>query len=172
MKKILPIFVALFIFACSSYPTSSTLTRMGGAEEILKQLSDLESREGKIFVFANYNEFMTMNIRVNGEVLQISGSEILAFDLIEGTNTILSFGEIFGDEVLSCKPYTEYSFDTNGSAEDETHFFVIEDMQRCYTDLHITKEGFFYIKNNPESKWFLNPWILDRLLNKDWVRNS
>ena len=164
MKKILPIFTALFILACSSYPTSSTLSRMGGEDEILRKLSDPELRKNKIFVMANIGDFIIVNIRVNEEVLQIKNSEILVFDLIEGENTILSFGEIFGDEVLSCRPYENYVFNTADFIDTDTHYFVLVD-RGCYADLHIKKEGFFYIKNNPDSKWRDNPW----LINKDWA---
>ena len=34
---------------------------------------------------------MTLNLRVNGEVLQISDSEVLSFDLIDGENTKAKF---------------------------------------------------------------------------------
>ena len=164
MRKIVPILAAIFIFACSSYPTSSTLSRIGGEEEILRKLSDPELRKNKIFVMANIGDFIIVNIRVNEEVLQIKNSEILVFDLIEGENTILSFGEIFGDEVLSCRPYENYVFNTTDFIDTETHYFVLVD-RGCYADLHIEKEGFFYIKNNPDSKWRDNPW----LINKDWT---
>ena len=49
MKKILSIFAALFIFACSSINTS-TIKELGGAEEIIQELSDPELRKGKVFV--------------------------------------------------------------------------------------------------------------------------
>ena len=164
MKKILPIFAAMFIFACSSYPSTSTIKRLGGAEEIIQELSDPELRKGKVFVLANIEDFMTLNLRVNGEVLQISDSEVLSFDLIDGENTILSFGEIFGDEVLSCNQ-EEYIFNTNDYQEEATHYFVVQTRGSCYSDLHIEREGFFFIKSNPDSDWRNNPWIL----NFEWI---
>lgn len=167
MKKILSIFTAFFIFACSSYPSTSTIQRLGGEEDILRKLSDPELRKDKIFVMANMTniaDFVVINVRVNGEVLQIKNSEILVFDLMEGENSILSFGEIFGDEVGSCKPYENYVFNTADFQDKDTHYFVIAD-RGCYADLHIEKEGFFYIKSNPDSKWRDNPW----LINKDWA---
>jgi hypothetical protein len=36
------------------------------------------------------------------------------------------------------------------------HYFVLVD-RGCYADLHSEKEGFFYIKSNPDSEWRDNP---------------
>ena len=115
-------------------------------------------------MLANIEDFMTLNLRVNGDVLQISDSEILSFDLIDGENTILSFGEIFGDEVLSCNQ-EEYTFNTNNYQEIDTHYFVVQTRGSCYSDLHIKREGFFFIKSSPDSDWRNSPWIL----NLEWV---
>ena len=94
--------------------------------------------------------------------------EVQVFDLVDGKNNIYAFGRIFGDEVMNCTG-DGYTFNAEDFTELDTLFFMVvfaaenEFAGRklnCYKEFHLSEEGFFYIKDNPRSRyksdWFLN----------------
>ena len=94
--------------------------------------------------------------------------EVQVFDLIDGENNIFAFLTAFGDEVYNCSG-EQFVFNTKDFPEYETFFFMVVETAEsefagrklnCFKEFHLTEEGFFYIKDNPRSRyksdWFLN----------------
>ena len=93
---------------------------------------------------------------------------ILPVFLIDGKNNIFAFLTAFGDEVYNCSG-EQFVFNTKDFPEYETFFFMVVETAEsefagrklnCFKEFHLTEEGFFYIKDNPRSRyksdWFLN----------------
>ena len=170
MKYAYSIFISIFLFSCSTLEyglmIESDIEKEGNAQEILDQLNDPELKKGKVFVFSNKQDGLWQFVRVNNEEKHMRDQEIQVFDLVDGENNVYAFGRIFGDEVNNCTG-KGYSFNTENFPEYETHFFIIaEPAERefigryfnCYKEVHLTEEGFIYIKDNPRSRW-----------NQDWL---
>ena len=172
MQYAYSIFISIFLFSCSTLEyglmIESDIEKYGNAQEILNQLNDLELKKGKVFVFSNKQDGLWQFVRVNDEEKHMRDQEVQVFDLVDGENNIYAFGRIFGDEVNNCTG-KGYSFNTENFPEYETHFFMIaEPAERefigryfdCYKEVHLTEEAFFYIKQNPRSR-FKFDWILN-----------
>ena len=147
----------------------SDIEKEGNGQQILDQLNDTELRKGKIFVFSNTQDGLWQFVRVNNTERYMRDQEVQVFDKVDGENSVYAFGRIFGDEVLNCTG-DGFKFNTEDFAEYETHFFIITQPTgrefagryfNCYKEVHLTEEGFFYVKENPRSRW-----------NWDWILNN
>ncbi len=171
MKNKIYIFSVLFLFSCVAneavFIDKSNIEVEGNAEEILNQLNDPNLRKGKIFVFSNIKNGLTKMLRVNNTQVKIRDKEVQVFDLKNVQNSVFSFDKIFGTEVNNCRRLEgkegDYIFDTNEFPTMETHYIIIYriDSQLCARDIHVSEKVFFYIKENPRSKW-----------NKSWIINK
>ena len=165
MKNILYFLSVFFLFSCESVDWYTTLEENDNAQEILDQLNDPELKKGKIFVFSQHIDDVVAKIRVNGEVFLIRRNEVLSFELKEGDNSIYTYLVAFGDEVSNCDK-EPYIFNTKNFEGYETHYFLLLEIIEggklfdCFRDVHVTEEGFQYIKENPRSRW-KQEWLLN-----------
>ena len=165
MKNILNLLSVFFLFSCESVDWYTTLEENDNAQEILDQLNDPELKKGKIFVFSQHIDDVVAKIRVNGEVFLIRRNEVLSFELKEGDNSIYTYLVAFGDEVSNCDK-EPYIFNTKNFEGYETHYFLLLEIIEggkvfdCFRDVHVTEEGFHYIKENPRSRW-KQDWLLN-----------
>ncbi len=165
MKNILNLLSVFFLFSCESIDWYTTLEENDNAQEILDQLNDPELKKGKIFVFSQHIDDVVAKIRVNDEVFLIRRNEILSFELKEGDNSIYTYLIAFGDEVSNCDK-EPYIFNTKNFEGYETHYFLLLEIIEggklfdCFRDVHVTEEGFHYIKENPRSRW-KQEWLLN-----------
>ena len=165
MKNILYLFSLFFLFSCESVDWYSTLEENNNAQEILDQLNDTELKKRKIFVLSKHTDDVVAKIRVNDEVFLIRRNEILSFELKEGDNSIYTYVIAFGDEVSNCDK-EPYIFNTKNFEGYETHYFLLLEIIEggklfdCFRDVHVTEEGFHYIKENPRSRW-KQEWLLN-----------
>lgn len=163
----------VFLMSCAAidenFLIQSDIEKEGNAQEILDMLNDSELRKGKVFVFSNIQDGLWHYVRVNETEFHMRDQEVQAFDLADGENNIYSFGRIFGDEVGNCskEPYT---FNAESFREHKTHYFMVTEPRelefigrpvRCYKEIHLVEEAFFYFIENPRSRW-----------NSDWVLNN
>ena len=173
MKCAYLIFISIFLFSCTTLEygllLESDIEKEGNGHIILNQLNDPELRKGKIFVFSNTQDGLWQFVRVNNSERYMRDQEIQVFDLVNNKNNVYAFGRIFGDEVLNCTG-DGFAFNTKDFPEYETHFFVIAEPSarefagryfNCYKEIHLTEEAFFYIKDNPRSR-FKSDWVLNR----------
>ena len=165
MKNILNLLSVFFLFSCESVDWYTTLEENDNAQEILDQLNDPKLKKGKIFVFSQHIDDVVAKIRVNGEVFLIRRNEVLSFELKEGDNSLYTYLVAFGDEVGNCNK-EPYIFNTKDFEGYETHYFLLLEIKEerkmfdCYRDVHVTEEGFHYIKENPRSRW-KQDWLLN-----------
>ena len=165
MKNIINLLSVFFLFSCESVDWYTTLEENDNAQEILDQLNDPELKKGKIFVFSQHIDDVVAKIRVNDEVFLIRRNEILSFELKEGDNSIYTYLIAFGDEVSNCDK-EPYIFNTKNFEGYETHYFLLLEIIEggklfdCFRDVHVTEEGFQYIKENPRSRW-KQEWLLN-----------
>ena len=165
MKNILNLLSVFFLYSCESIDWYTTLEENDNAQEILDQLNDPELKKGKIFVFSQHIDDVVAKIRVNGEVFLIRRNEVLSFELKEGDNSIYTYLVAFGDEVSNCDK-EPYIFNTKNFEGYETHYFLLLEIIEggklfdCFRDVHVTEEGFHYIKENPRSRW-KQDWLLN-----------
>ena len=165
MKNILNLLSVFFLFSCESVDWYTTLEENDNAQEILDQLNDPELKKGKIFVFSQHIDDVVAKIRVNGEVFLIRRNEVLSFELKEGDNSLYTYLIAFGDEVSNCDK-EPYIFNTKNFEGYETHYFLLLEIIEggkvfdCFRDVHVTEEGFHYIKENPRSRW-KQEWLLN-----------
>ena len=165
MKNILNLLSVFFLFSCESVDWYTTLEENDNAQEILDQLNDPELKKGKIFVFSQHIDDVVAKIRVNGEVFLIRRNEVLSFELKEGDNSIYTYLVAFGDEVSNCDK-EPYIFNTKNFEGYESHYFLLLEIIEggkvfdCFRDVHVTEEGFHYIKENPRSRW-KQDWLLN-----------
>ena len=165
MKNILNLLSVFFLFSCESVDWYTTLEENDNAQEILDQLNDTELKKKKIFVLSKHTDNVVAKIRVNDEVFLIRRNEILSFELKEGDNSLYTYLIAFGDEVSNCDK-EPYIFNTKDFEGYETHYFLLLEIIEggkvfdCFRDVHVTEEGFHYIKENPRSRrkqeWLLN----------------
>ena len=173
MKHIYSLTIIFILFSCTTLEygllLESDIEKEGNGQLILDQLNDPELRKGKIFVFSNTQDGLWQFVRVNGVERYMRDQEVQIFDLVDGKNNIYAFNRIFGDEVLNCSG-NGFSFNSDDFLDYKTHFFIIVEPAarefagrkfNCYKEAHLTEEGFFYIKDNPRSKW-----------NWDWILNK
>ena len=150
MKFYYSLLVGIFLSSCA---TTSIDQR-----EIIPELFDSELKKGKIFIFSNHVDPLSMNIRVNDEVRKIKHTQTQIFDLKEGQNSVFSFMSFLGSEQQNCddQPYT---FDTKTFPEVETYYFLIQKgydgnkMLRilCFKDFDVSEEAFLRQIENPRS---------------------
>ena len=165
MKNILYLLSVFFLFSCESVDWYTTLEENDNAQEILDQLNDTELKKRKIFVLSKHTDDVVAKIRVNDEVFLIRRNEILSFELKEGDNSIYTYLIAFGDEVSNCDK-EPYIFNTKNFEGYETHYFLLLEIIEggklfdCFRDVHVTEEGFQYIKENPRSRW-KQEWLLN-----------
>ena len=165
MKNILNLLSVFFLFSCESVDWYTTLEENDNAQEILDQLNDPKLKKGKIFVFSQHIDDVVAKIRVNGEVFLIRRNEVLSFELKEGDNSIYTYLVAFGDEVSNCDN-EPYIFNTKNFEGYESHYFLLLEIIEggkvfdCFRDVHVTEEGFHYIKENPRSRW-KQDWLLN-----------
>ena len=165
MKNILNLLSVFFLFSCESVDWYTTLEENDNAQEILDQLNDPELKKGKIFVFSQHIDDVVAKIRVNGEVFLIRRNEVLSFELKEGDNSLYTYLVAFGDEVSNCDK-EPYIFNTKNFEGYESHYFLLLEVLEggkvfdCFRDVHVTEEGFHYIKENPRSRW-KQDWLLN-----------
>ena len=165
MKNILYFLSVFFLFSCESVDWYTTLEENDNAQEILDQLNDTELKKRKIFVLSKHTDDVVAKIRVNDEVFLIRRNEILSFELKEGDNSIYTYLIAFGDEVSNCDK-EPYIFNTKNFEGYETHYFLLLEIIEggklfdCFRDVHVTEEGFQYIKENPRSRW-KQEWLLN-----------
>ena len=165
MKNILNLLSVFFLFSCESVDWYTTLEENDNAQEILDQLNDPELKKGKIFVFSQHIDDVVAKIRVNGEVFLIRRNEVLSFELKEGDNSLYTYLVAFGDEVSNCDK-EPYIFNTKNFEGYESHYFLLLEILEggkvfdCFRDVHVTEEGFQYIKENPRSRW-KQEWLLN-----------
>ena len=172
MKYIPTVSILFILFSCSSMEyelgLQSDIEKEGNAQIILDQLNDSELRKGKVFVFSNIRDGLWHFVRVNETERYMRDQEVQVFDLVEGENKIFAFLTAFGDEVYNCSG-EEFEFTTKDFPEYETFFFMVVETAEsefagrklnCFKEFHLSEEGFFYIKDNPRSRyksdWFLN----------------
>jgi hypothetical protein len=163
----------VFLTSCAAidenFLIQSDIEKEGNAQEILDMLNDSELRKGKVFVFSNIQDGLWHYVRVNETEFHMRDQEVQVFDSVDGENNIYAFGRIFGDEVGNCskEPYT---FNNESFKELQTHFFMITEPRelefigrnvRCYKEVHLVEDAFFYFKENPRSR-----------SNPDWVLNK
>mgnify|MGYP006872282856 FL=1 len=107
---------------------------------------------------SKHTDDVVAKIRVNDEVFLIRRNEILSFELKEGDNSIYTYLIAFGDEVSNCDK-EPYIFNTKKFEVYETHYFLLLEIMEvgklfdCFRDVHVTEEGFHYIKKNTRSRW-------------------
>ena len=139
----------------------SDIEKEGNAQIILDQLNDSELRKGKVFVFSNIRDGLWHFVRVNETERYMRDQEVQVFDLVEGENKIFAFLKALGDEVYNCSG-DEFAFSTEDFPEYETFFFMVVKSAEsefagrklnCYKEFHLSEEGFFYIKDNPRSRY-------------------
>ena len=165
MKNILYFLSVFFLFSCESVDWYTTLEENDNAQEILDQLNDTELKKKKIFVLSKHTDDVVAKIRVNDEVFLIRRNEILSFELKEGDNSLYTYLIAFGDEVSNCDK-EPYIFNTKDFEGYETHYFLLLEIIEggkvfdCFRDVHVTEEGFHYIKENPRSRW-KQEWLLN-----------
>ena len=165
MKNILYLLSLFFLFSCESVDWYTTLEENDNAQEILDQLNDTELKKRKIFVLSKHIDDVVAKIRVNDEVFLIRRNEILSFELKEGDNSLYTYLIAFGDEVSNCDK-EPYIFNTKNFEGYETHYFLLLEIIEggkvfdCFRDVHVTEEGFHYIKENPRSRW-KQEWLLN-----------
>ena len=165
MKNILNLLSVFFLFSCESVDWYTTLEENDNAQEILDQLNDTELKKKKIFVLSKHTDNVVAKIRVNDEVFLIRRNEILSFELKEGDNSLYTYLIAFGDEVSNCDK-EPYIFNTKNFEGYETHYFLLLEIIEggkvfdCFRDVHVTEEGFHYIKENPRSRW-KQEWLLN-----------
>ena len=165
MKNILNLLSVFFLFSCESVDWYTTLEENDNAQEILDQLNDTELKKKKIFVLSKHTDNVVAKIRVNDEVFLIRRNEILSFELKEGDNSLYTYLIAFGDEVSNCDK-EPYVFNTKDFEGYETHYFLLLEIIEggkvfdCFRDVHVTEEGFHYIKENPRSRW-KQEWLLN-----------
>ena len=165
MKNILNLLSVFFLFSCESVDWYTTLEENDNAQEILDQLNDTELKKKKIFVLSKHTDNVVAKIRVNDEVFLIRRNEILSFELKEGDNSLYTYLIAFGDEVSNCDK-EPYIFNTKDFEGYETHYFLLLEIIEggkvfdCFRDVHVTEEGFHYIKENPRSRW-KQEWLLN-----------
>ena len=165
MKNILNLLSVFFLFSCESVDWYTTLEENDNAQEILDQLNDTELKKKKIFVLSKHTDNVVAKIRVNDEVFLIRRNEILSFELKEGDNSLYTYLIAFGDEVSNCDK-EPYIFNTKDFEGYETHYFLLLEIIEggkvfdCFRDVHVTEEGFQYIKENPRSRW-KQEWLLN-----------
>ena len=165
MKNILNLLSVFFLFSCESVDWYTTLEENDNAQEILDQLNDTELKKRKIFVLSKHIDDVVAKIRVNDEVYLIRRNEILSFELKEGDNSLYTYLIAFGDEVSNCDK-EPYIFNTKDFEGYETHYFLLLEIIEggkvfdCFRDVHVTEEGFHYIKENPRSRW-KQEWLLN-----------
>ena len=165
MKNILNLLSVFFLFSCESVDWYTTLEENDNAQEILDQLNDTELKKKKIFVLSKHTDNVVAKIRVNDEVFLIRRNEILSFELKEGDNSLYTYLIAFGDEVSNCDK-EPYIFNTKNFEGYETHYFLLLEIIEggkvfdCFRDVHVTEEGFQYIKDNPRSRW-KQEWLLN-----------
>ena len=165
MKNILNLLSVFFLFSCESVDWYTTLEENDNAQEILDQLNDTELKKRKIFVLSKHIDDVVAKIRVNDEVYLIRRNEILSFELKEGDNSLYTYLIAFGDEVSNCDK-EPYIFNTKNFEGYETHYFLLLEIIEggkvfdCFRDVHVTEEGFQYIKENPRSRW-KQEWLLN-----------
>ena len=172
MRNIYLIAITFFLSSCTTLEyelgIQSDIEKEGNAQIILDQLKDSELRKGKVFVFSNIRNGLFHYVRVNETEKYMRDQEVQVFDLIDGKNNIFAFLTAFGDEVYNCNG-EEFVFTTKDFPEYETFFFMVVETAEsefagrklnCFKEFHLTEEGFFYIKDNPRSRyksdWFLN----------------
>ena len=172
MRNIYLIAITFFLSSCTTLEyelgIQSDIEKEGNAQIILDQLKDSELRKGKVFVFSNIRNGLFHYVRVNETERYMRDQEVQVFDLIDGKNNIFAFLTAFGDEVYNCNG-EEFVFSTKDFPEYETFFFMVVEAAEsefagrklnCFKEFHLTEEGFFYIKDNPRSRyksdWFLN----------------
>lgn len=143
------IHLALLVFFLSSCATLD-----------IPELYDPELKKDKIFVLSNSKEFGAINVRVNGEEREIKYREIQTFELNQGKNSIYSFDKVFGVEFGRCfdEPYT---FDAKIFEEQKTHYFIISGGNTCYSEFHVTEEGF--LKTIETSLPIMSEFLLDAM---------
>ena len=137
---------------------SSCATTSIDQREIIPELFDPELKKGKIFVFSNHVDPLSMNIRVNDEERKIKHTQTQIFDLKEGQNSVFSFMSFLESEFQNCddQPYT---FDTKTFPEVETYYFVIQQVfdknkilkVRCFKDFQVNEDFFVKQIENPRS---------------------
>ena len=137
---------------------SSCATTSIDQREIIPELFDPELKKGKIFVFSNHVDPLSINIRVNDEERKIKHTQTQIFDLKEGQNSVFSFMSFLEDEFQNCddQPYT---FDTKTFPEVETYYFVIQQVfdknkilkVRCFKDFQVNEDFFVKQIENPRS---------------------
>ena len=165
MKNILYFLSVFFLFSCESVDWYTTLEENDNAQEILDQLNDTELKKNKIFVLSKHTDDVVAKIRVNDEVFLIRRNEILSFELKEGDNSLYTYLIAFGEEVSNCDK-EPYIFNTKDFEGYETHYFLLLEIIEggkvfdCFRDVHVTEEGFHYIKENPRSRW-KQEWLLN-----------
>ena len=173
MKHIYLLSITFFLFSCSTLEyglmIESDIEKEDNAQEILDQLNNSELKKRKVFVFSNTQDGLWQFVRVNNTERYMRDQEVQVFDLSDGENNVYAFGRIFGDEVNNCTG-KGYSFNTEDFSEYETHFFMIaEPSERefagryfnCYKEVHLTEGGFFYVIDNPRSR-FKSDWVLNQ----------
>ena len=142
----------VFIFLSSCATTSID------QREIIPELFDPELKKGKIFVFSNHVDPLSVNIRVNDEVRKIKHTQTQIFDLKEGQNSVFSFMSFLGSEEQNCDDIP-YTFDTKTFPEVETYYFVIQQVVdknkilkvRCFKDFQVNEDFFVKQIENPRS---------------------
>ena len=137
---------------------SSCATTSIDQREIIPELFDPELKKGKIFVFSNHVDPLSINIRVNDEERKIKHTQTQIFDLKEGQNSVFSFMSFLESEFQNCddQPYT---FDTKTFPEVETYYFVIQQVfdknkilkVRCFKDFQVNEDFFVKQIENPRS---------------------
>ena len=150
MKFYYSLLVVIFLSSCA---TSSIDQR-----EIIPELFDSELKKGKIFIFSNHVDPLSMNIRVNDEVRKIKHTQTQIFDLKEGQNSVFSFMSFLGSEQENCDDMP-YTFDTKMFPEVETYYFVIQSVfdkdkilkVRCFKDFQVNEDFFAKQIENPRS---------------------
>ena len=129
---------------------SSCATTVVDQRQVIPELFDPELKKGKIFVFSNHMDLISMNIRVNGEVRKIKHTETQIFDLKDGQNSVKNLGR-------NCdkQPYT---FNTEMFPEVETYYFVIQQgfdstirTLTCFKDFEVNEKAFLKQINNPRN---------------------
>ena len=172
MRNIYLITITFFLSSCTTLEyelgIQSDIEKEGNAQIILDQLNDFELRKGKVFVFSNISDGLFHYVRVNETERYMRDQEVQVFDLIDGKNNIFAYLTAFGDEVYNCSG-EQFLFNTKDFPEYETFFFMVVETAEsefagrklnCFKEFHLTEEGFFYIKDNPRSRyksdWFLN----------------
>ena len=135
----------------------STLELMGNEKQILQTLDIQELRKGKIFVLSQTRDGVIAWLDVNGEIIRIKDQELQMFELKKGKNSIYSYLTLSDDgsglRVYNCNK-EPYIFNAEAFPQDQTHYFIIvENTRRCYKDIHIKEEGFFYSREHPRSIW-------------------